>query len=260
VFIKKTDAGNSVMLYISDSRRSECPIIHIDEQHYYVRGIQEIREYSPRAETKDDNHDSVRKSFNRLKMLINCNGAENNRIRFLTLTYAENMQDNKRLMGDLEIFHKRLKKLYGCYEYIYVKEKQERGAWHIHMFLFFPSPAPFMSNDAVYGCWLQGFVNVQAVEDNVNNVGNYLVSYLTTHKDGKKLERLKNYESGVKLYNCSKNIRRPVVSDIDENALYDLLDEEGYKVMSDRLYEGCRVFQGGRKVFRNDRYILLVKV
>jgi hypothetical protein len=261
MFIKKLDCGNSVLVYMSDSRRTESPIIHIDEDHYFVRSVQEVREYKDRATTKDDNHESVRKSFNRLKSLINANAKDNNSIRFLTLTYALNMQQNARLMKHLERFHSRLRLALGrVYEYIYVKEKQERGAWHIHMFLFFDGEAPYLPNDMVANCWKQGFVNVQAIKDDVNNVGNYLVAYLTTHKDGVKLERLKNYESGVKLYNCSRGIKRPQSEDIDLVGLCDLLNDGEFKIVSDRAYTGARQFSGGRRVFRNDRYLLLVRV
>jgi hypothetical protein len=203
----------------------------------------------------------VRKSFNRLKSLINCNAVSNDAIRFVTMTYAENMTDNRRLKKDLENFHSRLKSHLGkSYEYIYVKEKQERGAWHIHLFLFFRGKAPYLPNALIADCWKRGFVNVQAIKDDINNVGNYLVAYLTTHKDGVKLERLKNYDSGVKLYNCSRGVKRPQTEDIDLVGLCDLLNDTELKIVSDRSYIGCRQFSGGRRVFRNDRYLLFVRM
>jgi hypothetical protein len=248
------DAGHSRLVHISSSKRFDSPIIKLDSERYYVKSIQEVREYKDTAKTKEDCLESVRRSFNRLKAIINANAINNYSLLFLTLTYAENMTDNKRLMNDLEYLHRRLKEYFACtYEYIYVKEKQERGAWHIHMFLFFDGKAPYLANDDLRAMWRRGFVNVQAIKDDVNNLGNYLCAYLTNHKDGKKLDRLRNYDSGIKLYNCSRGIKRPECSEADLETIQAILNDDRYKIMSDRSYDGYRAFG-----YRYDRYILLV--
>ncbi len=51
----------------------------------------------------------------------------------LTLNYRENMQDAKRLQADLQEFVRQLRKHYSAFEYVAVVERQERGAFHIHM-------------------------------------------------------------------------------------------------------------------------------
>lgn len=226
-YYKMTDCRNTVLI-------TRCPFvpptepraIKINDDFYYVPSHKELRPYRKRSMTKGDNLDSVRKSFNRLKAVINCNYDSPLNVRYITLTYAENMQDNKRISNDLRYFFRNMKRRYGEFEYIYTKEKQARGAWHIHMILFFDREAPYMpntkDNHPIRDAWGHGFVNVQGFEGDINNLGNYLCAYLTDDKaTSKKGARLQNYESGIRLYNCSKGIKRPTISAITH---YDYLD------------------------------------
>ena len=214
-YVKAVDCGNTVIFRHCPFEPPEEPRVErLDERHYLVKSSGEIRRYSLRSEVKGDNLRSVRQSFNRLKTLINANVDGNDRIRFVTLTYAENMTDNSRVSGDMRRFFKRMRGLYGAFEYIYVKERQGRGAWHVHCVLFFDREAPFMPNTEgdcpVRDAWGRGWVNVQGFSGDVNNLGNYLCAYLTDDDcSGKKGARLANYESGIRLYNCSRGISRP---------------------------------------------------
>lgn len=214
-YLKAIDCGNTVVYrHCPFEPPTEARIKRIDADHYVVKSTAELRRYSPRSETKGDNLHSVHQSFNRLKSVINANVRGNERVRFLTLTYAENMTDNKRISRDMAYFFKKLKAIYGPMEYLYVKERQARGAWHMHCVLFFDGPAPYMPNTEddhpVRDAWGHGFVNVQGFSGDINNLGNYLCAYLTDDDQlGKKGARLANYESGIRLYNCSRGISRP---------------------------------------------------
>lgn len=190
---------------------SDPRISRINDDFYYVYSTSEIRAYTKgETGTKSDHRRSINRAFNGIKKIINCNYGQPSHVRFITLTYAENMQDNSRIKTDWNSFRRRMNKRYGEFEYLYVKEKQERGAWHLHCVLFFDSPAPYMANEDVRAMWSYGFVNIQGFADDINNLGNYLCAYLTDNKDeGKKGGRLLNYEAGVRLYNCSRGIKRP---------------------------------------------------
>ena len=50
----------------------------------------------------------------------------------LTLTYRENVTDKKRVEADFKAFRKRLTAL-GPFQYVATLEKQQRGAYHIHI-------------------------------------------------------------------------------------------------------------------------------
>lgn len=51
----------------------------------------------------------------------------------LTLTYRENMLDRDQCKRDLDVFLKRLRRVLPTFQYIAVLERQERGAWHVHI-------------------------------------------------------------------------------------------------------------------------------
>lgn len=131
-YLKEIDCGTTVVYrHCPFEPPTEARIKRIDKEHYVVKSTAELRRYSPRSETKGDNLHSVRQSFNRLKSVINANVRGNDCVRFLTLTYAENMTDNARISSDLRQFFKRLRKMYGPMEYLYVKERQaRRGVAH----------------------------------------------------------------------------------------------------------------------------------
>lgn len=217
-YIKAVDCGSTVIFrHCPFEPSEESRIEKLDDRHYLVKSTREVRRYSERSEVKGDNLRSVRQSFNRLKSLINANAASPESVRYVTLTYAENMTDNSRISRDLRGFFRRMRALFGPFEYIYVKERQARGAWHMHCVLLFEGPAPFMPNTEddhpVRDAWGHGFVNVKGFDGDVNNLGNYLCAYLTDDdQSSKKGARLANYESGVRLYNCSKGVCRPVAA------------------------------------------------
>lgn len=217
-YIKAIDCGSTVIFrHCPFEPATEPRIERLDERHYVVRSTREVRRYAERSERKGDNLRSVRQSFNRLKSLINANASSPESVRYVTLTYAENMTDNSKISRHMESFFRRMRGLYGPFEYIYVKERQGRGAWHMHCVLLFDGPAPYMPNTEadhpVRDAWGRGFVNVRGFDGDVNNLGNYLCAYLTDDAESsKKGARLANYESGVRLYNCSRGVCRPNVA------------------------------------------------
>lgn len=248
-YITLTDCVNTVIVtHESVIPPTEARIEKVDELHYRVKSTGELLEYRQKSERKGDNHESALKSFARLKAIINCNYEAPSWCRFLTLTYKHNMTDNSRISKDLERFLRKMHRRYGSFEYIYVKEKQGRGAWHVHMILFFPCPAPFMENKEVRKMWGLGFVNVQGFRDDINNLGNYLCAYLTDgDRNSKKGVRLDNYESGLRLFNCSKGVRRPVKSRIAYDNYLDIVTDENYVLLSEK--ETFIVNAGGNPIY-----------
>lgn len=238
-YVKFEDCNNTAIVTYMPFRPPDEPrAIRVNEWFYYVPSFQEFRPYRERSKVKGDNLESVRKSFNRLKSLINCNYDTPDSVRFVTLTYADNMIDNVQITPHMRQFFKRMRRLYGSFEYIYTKEQQERGAWHMHCVLFFPDVAPYMPNTPedhpVRDAWGHGFVNVRAFSGDVNNLGNYLCAYLTDDRESsKKGARLMNYASGVRLYNCSRGIKRPVSYEITFEDALSLSSDEDFSLLSE---------------------------
>lgn len=127
---------------------------------------------------------------------------------FITLTYADNMQDIEKADNDFKKFIQRFKYRYKDLKYIAVREFQKRGAIHFHMICNWKKV--FESEQQLKECerwfahnvWKHGFVDIKVL-DGVDNVGAYLIKYMTKSIS---LEAFK----GHKAYLCSKGLERPL--------------------------------------------------
>lgn len=141
------------------------------------------------TENRSQSANEIRKTFKRLRALINTNVTDPRFCKFITLTYKENMTDCEKLRHDLQLFMKRFRyyinnlknkkgHLLGLdFEYISVIEPQERGAWHAHIIFVFNKQIRFIDNSEVARIWSHGFTTTRRI-DNVDNVGAYLTAYL----------------------------------------------------------------------------------
>lgn len=125
-------------------------------------------------------------------------------VKFLTLTYKENMTDYARLSGDFDLFKHRLEyHLREKIQYVCVPERQERGAWHLHVLLF----CSFIPIDTLKRLWNetqgQGGFNVKRVQ-HVHNVGKYIGKYV-----GKDFEDADGL-AGRKRFWCSQGFTKSV--------------------------------------------------
>ena len=148
----------------------------LDKDHYIYLDTGEIFECNHidnRAESKFQ----VGQSLKRLRDYINTNVLEPNNCKWVTLTYAKNMQDTKKLYNDFKNFIRRFKEQYGHIEYIVAMEPQARGAWHCHCIILFDKVAPFIPNATIEKLWQQGFTKTTKL-DNIDNIGAYLTAYL----------------------------------------------------------------------------------
>lgn len=213
--VKVVDCGHTVKLVqtVMPSDAAKTRIKKLDADHVMNLDTGEVIEVS-HNDTKAGTITSVRKSFARLKDLINCNYVAPEYVVLLTLTYAENMTDSSRVKDDMRLFFRRFKRLgFPSFEYIYVKETQGRGAWHMHVILFFSEPAPVLDRrDArVAKAWGHGYTDWVNFEGDINNLGTYLTARLVNHgAQDKKARRILNYPAGTHIYARSRGIKDPV--------------------------------------------------
>lgn len=148
----------------------------IDKDHYMYLDTGEIFECN-HIDTRADNKFQVGQSLKRLREYINTNVVDTNKCKWITLTYAKNMQDTKKLYNDFKNFIRRFKERYGHIEYIVAMEPQSRGAWHCHAIIIFDTVAPFIPNAIIEKLWQQGFTKTTKLDD-IDNIGAYLTAYL----------------------------------------------------------------------------------
>lgn len=238
--VKVTEMGNVVDITYLQRKNTECTICKIDNDHYVDLRTGELKEFEHNSSRADDLN-YARVSMRNLREIINTNVTDCDMVRWITLTYAENMTDTKRLYEDFKKFFMRLRYRYSDYqlEYIVAMEPQARGAWHAHLLLLFDKEAPFIPNNVLAKIWGHGFVKVNALKD-VDNVGAYLTAYLcdmelneadnagvyngtgkckivdTVDNEGKNVSkafikgaRLRLYPPKFNLYRCSKGVKKP---------------------------------------------------
>jgi len=180
--IKVTEMGNVLELQYMSRRNNKQTIQMLPGgEQYIVCDTGEIRDIV-HHETRADDRKSLYKTFKLARAIINANVTDVECVRWITLTYAENMTDTKRLYDDFKLFNKRFQyycktKEYSKPEYIVMMEPQGRGAWHAHLLYIWDSKAPFIPNEDLANIWGHGFTKIKKL-DNVDNVGAYLTAYL----------------------------------------------------------------------------------
>lgn len=162
-------------------------IKRLSKDKFVVMSTGEVKEYK---HSKTKSMKSLRQTFARLKAMIRTNfEADANNQLFITLTYAENMTDTKKLYKDFEKFYKRLcykfkNKNYGL-EYISVCEPQERGAWHIHLMLKSTKQNYlYINNKEIEKLWGLGYTKTERLKS--DDVGTYYVAYFTNIVENEK--------------------------------------------------------------------------
>lgn len=174
--VKVKECGNIIEVMSREHRSFGSPILKISAEEYVLVKTGEVKPFN-HTESRADNLSMVARSLAYGRDMLNANITDVTMCRWLTLTYAENMTDPKRLYEDFKEFNRRARKKWGHYEYITAAEPQGRGAWHLHAVLIFDHKAPFMDNSEVAECWRNGFVTIKRL-DQVDNVGAYLTAYL----------------------------------------------------------------------------------
>lgn len=183
VLVKVTEMGNITEIQYMEKRNHKQTIQMLKGgEKFVICSTGEVMDCR-KGETRADNKKGLYKTFANARAMINANVTDVSKVRWCTLTYAENMTDPKRLKTDFEKFIKRLYRHcesqgLGKPEYIVMMEPQGRGAWHAHLLLIWQDrKAPFISNATLRALWGQGFVKIKKL-DNCDNVGAYLTAYL----------------------------------------------------------------------------------
>lgn len=258
------ECGNIIEIRYMRSAPVGCPIEKLNADYFVDKRSGEVKEFK-HSENRTGDTASVLQSLKRLRDLINANLKNPDNALWVTLTYAENMTDTKRLYNDFNKFWKRFtyylqKQGYPKAEYITACEPQARGAWHLHCLFLFSEKVPFIKNSDIARIWRHGFTKTKSLK-NVDNVGLYLTAYLgdieltealsagitkgrdireaeTTDEQGKRQKkaiikgaRLHLYPTGFNIYRNSRGVKRPEV--------YKTTEQEAQKIIGNapQIYE-----------------------
>ena len=144
------------------------------------------REESVEADRHRRTANKRRRDYVRRLIAANFGGGD----KFITLTFRENLQDVQEAYRAWKAFRERLRRRWPEFRAVAVVEFQKRGAVHYHMIC----DLPYVRQEELEALWGHGFVSVMAV-DHVDNVGAYLVKYMTKTEDDRydRLRGLKSY-------------------------------------------------------------------
>ncbi|GGM43726.1 Rep protein [Paraliobacillus quinghaiensis] len=162
-------------------------------------GLKWVEEDKKRYRTE-----TLQKAKKQLRREINANVDQwQEKTKFITLTYSENMKDVKESNYNFKKFIQRLNyKMDLKLKYSCVVEFQKRGAVHYHLLAY---NLPFIENSKLAEIWGHGFVQVKNI-DSIDNVGAYVTKYMSKDNDDERLRGLKCYFSSRGLYKPTEQI------------------------------------------------------
>jgi hypothetical protein len=222
------------------------------------------REIDPQIKKERNDRSNMINKRNKLIRIINCNPQLST---FLTLTFRDNITSFDSANASFDVFRrnmtdfmKRKHKL--KFEYVAVIEFQERGAIHYHLLCNLPCPyiinreekkksdeQKTFENMVAEFLWLEGFVTVQPLtinpkfnNDNVDNVGAYLVKYMT--KETTNLGCLNK-----KMYSTSRGLKKPIeVKFLDLSNVPSPLGSPNFSNHYTSMFTGDVVFEEYNKL------------
>lgn len=156
---------------------------------------------------KNRQKNSIKQKMNLIR-LANANFTGKD-VRFLTLTFRENLQDIEKANKIFNLFIKnlnyRLKKAgKPAIKYLVVIEFQKRGAIHYHAL----TKMSYTRVEIIRECWRKaskeygGNIDIKRV-DRVDNVGAYISKYMSKNNEDLRL-------SGKKQYWSSRGLKKPI--------------------------------------------------
>ena len=192
----------------------------VDEQNKLLAFEREMRKENRLDRKEERRAQTLRDSRNLCKRLAIANF--DSRSAFITLTLRNrndgvSLTDIQHWDNEFKMFIKRMNYRYGKkHKYIAVREfHKDREAIHYHLLVDIHIPADatkeeMFALDVEYAdVWRHGFVKVKNLNRSevdstpVDNVGAYLIKYMSKEHDDERLR-------GNKIYLCSRGLTRPV--------------------------------------------------
>lgn len=143
---------------------------------------------------------------------------------FITLTYADNMEDILKAKKDLEYFITNIKKYKKDFKYIAIPEFQKRGSVHFHILTNLSKEDSNLiynqkDNKKFYHIkyWTKGFTKVDFIDKDVKKIIGYISKYMTKDCDDRLF--------CIRRFTSSQNLIKPIEEFIDTSTNYNYLNE-----------------------------------
>lgn len=158
---------------------------------------------------------SIRRTRKNIQDILNAN--LDDKSYFVTLTYAENLQDYKKAN---EIFNNFIRLKNKNIKYLCVKEHQQRGAIHYHMIVFDIEKEKVKQ---LVDSWKHGKIKHYKKITNfyTYKIANYMTDYFAKEKN----QRVK---AGYKIFTKSRNLKKPLI--ISDKVVDKILGKHNYNI------------------------------
>lgn len=181
----------------------------------FVRKHNILRIKPPKDEHNERRGDSLARARQTVRRIIWCNLTPHT--KFLTLTVKENITDVKVFRRMFTTFLQQMKRHGYDLKYLYVLERQKRGALHAHCVIFNDEKIPLK---ILKKCWHYGRSEIKILnglkynsDERIADIGAYVCKYITKESVT---------EWGTRTYNCSKGLRRPFDLSLKQYGDYDI--------------------------------------
>jgi hypothetical protein len=165
-----------------------------------------VKEADPNKEKNSNRRiDSIVRARNNVRRIIESNSnLHKEKLKLLTITFKENIQDLNYANIEFTKFIKRLNYLIrenktARLKYITVVEFQKRGAMHFHTLFF---NLPYYPIQKIQDIWEHGNIDIKSIRK-IKNIASYVAKYL-------QKEIFNNKLCGKKAYFCSRGLKRPI--------------------------------------------------
>lgn len=267
-----TITGNKAEIKTNSFKPNSNPIVVPYKNNQHINKITgEITPNKVNSTKRVDNTKSLKRSAIRAQQMIASNFYGDRNELWITLTYSELMTDPTKASNDFKNLIKNYIKPYfqennlGEFKYIYFRELQDRGAWHIHFLIKAPEvrvlEIPFWD---LLGAWGKGGGYIERLHDTASkldspgNLGRYVIGYMvnlsvsdkeakdykdnqiTVDGDGKqwaKWQKIKLYPARFNIYQASQNCEKPKVFNASVGDIKKDLEMNGFHYKDFKVYE-----------------------
>jgi len=149
-----------------------------------------------------------------------------NKSKFITLTFKDDMTDIAESNKFFKAFARKLRKIQTDFKYIAVIEFTKAGRIHYHMLC----NLKYVPAKKIEEAWGQGFIKINRI-DHVDNIGAYVIKYMTKEAVDARL-------IGKKMYQTSKGLVKPKeLVGKEAEYLYEQMKKEKRKMVYSSSYE-----------------------
>lgn len=212
--LKIVKCGDFLQVYYYQNKKNKSLYKNKNKNSTKYQNIKDLNINDLKLNIDENKEKSLKiiRDENIIRTKLNCQriakANSNDWCSFITLTYAENMQDMKQAKIDLNFFIKNIKKVKRDFKYIAIPEFQKRGAIHFHLLTNISLQDNFIikqqkNNPKYYDVkyWNKGFTSVEEIKGDVKKIVGYISKYMTKDCDDRLFS--------VKRYTCSQNLVKP---------------------------------------------------